>query len=280
MVRLGGGRLTRDRVPQARDKLKIMAAIEKATRVLSLRRALLVLGLNRERYWAWHRSDEARCELDDRVSCPKSHPNWLTGAEKSTMRALVTSLDFRHVSVRALALHAQRLGRAYAAVGTWSRYIKAQGWRRPRLRLHPAKPKVGVTTTELWHIDVSIIKLLDGTKLHLHGVIDNFSRRLLAWELATKLDPTMTCRVLLEAGKHLEAGIPTVACDKGSENVNGEVDALIDAKKLKGVLAQVEGELLKSAMEAWWRSLTYGDLFMHRLNSVTAVEKLVAFYVE
>jgi putative transposase len=33
---------------------------------------------------------------------------------------------------------------------------------------------------ELWHIDVTIIKLIDGTKAYLHAVIDNFSRRILA----------------------------------------------------------------------------------------------------
>jgi hypothetical protein len=27
---------------------------------------------------------------------------------------------------------------------------------------------------QAWHIDVTIIKFLDGTKAYLHGVIDNF----------------------------------------------------------------------------------------------------------
>jgi len=38
--------------------------------------------------------------------------------------------------------------------------------------------------------------------LFLHGVIDNYSRKLPAWELATKLDPTTTCRVLKAADRH------------------------------------------------------------------------------
>ncbi len=48
----------------------------------------------------------------------------------------------------------------------------ARGWRRPRLRLYPAKPKVGLRTgapNEAWHIDVTIIRSLDGTKAY-----DNF----------------------------------------------------------------------------------------------------------
>jgi len=281
LVRLGGGRLDCERVPNGEDKVKVMAVVDKVIGVLPLRHALHVLGLTRERYWAWRRK-ESRCELNDEVSCPRSRPTRLTQSEKDSMREMVTSMAFRHMSVRALALHAQRIGKVLAAPGTWLRQIKENSWIRPRRRLYPAKPKVGVRTStpnELWQIDVTIIKLLDGTKLYLHGIIDNFSRKLLAWELATKLDPTTTCRVLAEAGKHLETGVPTVACDKGSENVNGEVDDLVSAGRLNRILAQIEVSYSNSMIEAWWRSLKNGWLFLNTLDSFAAVEKLVAFYV-
>jgi transposase InsO family protein len=67
-----------------------------------------------------------------------------------------------------------------------------RGWRRPRLRLYPAKPKVGVRASkpnEIWHIDLTVLRLLDGTRAYVHAVIDNFSRRILAWTMAAKVDP-------------------------------------------------------------------------------------------
>ena len=42
---------------------------------------------------------------------------------------------------------------------------------------------------EYWHIDVTVIRLLDDTKAYLHAVIDNFSHRILSWRLAQRLDP-------------------------------------------------------------------------------------------
>jgi transposase InsO family protein len=33
-------------------------------------------------------------------------------------------------------------------------------------------------------MDVTLIRLFDGTRLYLHAVIDNYSRKLLAWKLA------------------------------------------------------------------------------------------------
>jgi len=83
------------------------------------------------------------------------------------------------MSIRALALHAQRIGRVFVSAGTWHRLIRARGWRRPRLRIHPASPKQGVRASkpnEYWHVDVTIIRLINGTRLYLHAVIDNFSR--------------------------------------------------------------------------------------------------------
>ena len=95
---------------------------------------------------------------------------------------MVTSPDDRHVPTGTLAVLAQRLGTVWAAPSTWSRVKRQYGWRRPPLRVHPGKPKVGLRTTradEMWHIDTTVIRLLDGTRASLHAVIDNFSRRIL-----------------------------------------------------------------------------------------------------
>ena len=48
-------------------------------------------------------------------------------------------------------------------------------WRERGPRYERARPD------ELWHIDTTIIRLVDGTKAYLHAVIDNFSRRILGW---------------------------------------------------------------------------------------------------
>jgi transposase InsO family protein len=68
----------------------------------------------------------------------------------------------------------------------------------------PAKPKIGLRTTradEMWHIDTTVIRLLDGTRAYLHAVIDNFSRRILAWRVADTFAPVNSVAVLLEASR-------------------------------------------------------------------------------
>ena len=119
-------------------------------------------------------------------------PHRLTPPEVRAIKDMVTALEYRHVPTGTLAVLAQRLGKVWASPSTWYHLVRTRGWRRPRLRVHPAKPKVGLRTTranEMWHIDTTVIRLLDGRRTYLHAVIDNFSRRILAWRVADTFAP-------------------------------------------------------------------------------------------
>ncbi len=131
-------------------------------------------------------------------------------------------------------------------------------------------------------MDVTVIRLLNGTKLYLHGVIDNFSRRLLAWKLEEKLSPVTTCVVLAEAAKNLPEALSlvTLLTDSGVENVNCTVDEFLANRILKRVLAQVEIVESNSLVESFWRGLKHSWLFINTLDSWAAVQRLVTFYVE
>jgi hypothetical protein len=249
---------------------------------MPLTAALRVLRLSSARYHAWVGADSA-CALDDRPSCPRSHVQRLTLEEVQAIGDMVLSTEHRHMSIRGLALHAQRIGRVFAHPGTWGKLIRERGWRRPRLRLYPAKPKVGLRTqapNEAWHVDVSVLKLLDGTKAYVHAVVDNFSRRILAWTVASHLDPMNTHKVLVQAAKRLvgETGADVVM-DSGVENLNGAVDGLFDTTALRRVIAQIDVTFSNSLIEAWWRILKHQWLYLHSLDNLATVRRLVAFYV-
>jgi putative transposase len=135
---------------------------------------------------------------------------------------------------------------------------------------------------EVWHIDTTVIRLLDGTRTYVHAVIDNFSRRILGWRVADRLAPVNSAAVLLDAGRRAIGAdpVPVVLADAGIENVNAQVDALITSGVLHRVLAHTELRFSNSMIEAWWRSLKHQWLFLHPLDTVATVRRLVAFYVD
>jgi putative transposase len=279
---VSGFRLELSRVADAAGKRRLLGAIERARRCMPLSAALRVLRLSSARYHAWVRADEV-CALDDRRSCPRSKPQRLTYGEVETIGDTVQSTEHRHMSIRGLALYAQRVGNVFAHPRTVGKLIPERGWRRPRLRLYPAKPKVGLRTrapNEAWHVDVTILKLLDGTKAYVHAAIDKFSRRILAWTVAGHLEPMNTHDVLTRAASHLAASAKAdVLMVSGVENLSGDVDPLFDGGALPRVIAQIDVSFSNSLIEAWWRSLKHRWLFLHSLDNLATVKRLVAFYV-
>jgi putative transposase len=284
LLRTSGFRLTGARLPDGRAKARILRAVDGAREYLPLRAVLRFLHVSPTRFHAWRRRQRA-CALEDQSSCPRTTPSRLTSIEVRTIEDMVTSPDYRHVPIGALAVLAQRLDKVWASPSTWYRLVRQNGWRRPRLRVHPAKPKTGLRTTganEMWHIDTTVIRLLDGTRAYLHAVIDNFSRRILAWRVADTFAPINTVTGLLDASRAATPSdtTPVVLVDAGVENLNAQVDALINTGVLRRLLAFTELKVSNSMIEAWWRSLKHQWLFLHSLDSIITVRRLVAFYVD
>jgi putative transposase len=281
LLKVSGFSLACARVPDGKTKILLLRAIERSRSALPLRTVLRVLRLSQSRYHSWKREDE--CDLDDMPSCPRSSPQQLTRAEVETIKEMVTSEEYRHVPTGTLALLAQRLGKVFASPTTWFRLVRLYKWRRPRLRIHPAKPKVGVRSScpnEIWHVDTTLIRLLDGTRAYLHAIIDNFSRRILAWKVSATFDPNVTAELLLNAVSGLVDEKPTLLVDGGVENYNSAIDELVDSGLLQRLLAQTDISFSNSLIESWWRALKHQWLFLNTLDTVSRLEKLVAFYVE
>ncbi len=172
----------------------------------------------------------------------------------------------------------------FAAPATWYKLARSRGWRRPRTRVHPAAPKDGVRASapdQMGHVDTTIIKLLDGARVYLHAIIDNYSRKILAGSVAEKFEFATTVAILRHAARGAISAedAPTLVADAGVENVNAGVDELLLSGVLSRVLALRDVSFSNSLIEAWWRTLKHQWLYLNTLDSVETVRRLVAFYV-
>lgn len=251
---------------------------------IPLRALLRFLHVSPSRFHAWRRRETAGA-LDDQSSCPRTSPHRLTPAEIRVIEALVTSPAYRHVLTGTLAVLAQRLGTVWALrpPGTASCGPTAGGAPGSACTRRSRRCVCGRRDAdEMWHIDTTVIRLLNGTRASLHAVIDNLSRRILGWRVADTFAPGHSVAVRLEASRRAVSSdtTPVVLADSGVEHVNAQVDALIATGVLRRVLAFTELQFSNSMIEAWWRSLTHQWLFRHVLDSVTTVRRLVTFDVD
>ncbi len=114
VLRVSKVRLDYERLPEGESKKVLLRAIERAGKVLPLHAALRIARLSSSRYHSWCRT-AAGCELDDQSSCPRVAPTRLTPSELEAMQEMLESDDHRHMSLRGLALHAQRIGKIFAS---------------------------------------------------------------------------------------------------------------------------------------------------------------------
>src|SRR3984893_2628642 len=110
LLRTSGFRLTEERLPDGRAKIRILRAVDRAREHLPLRAVLRFLRVSPSRFHAWRRRQRA-CALDDQSSCPRTSPSRLTPPEVRAIEEMVTWPDYRHLPTGTLAVLAQRLGK-------------------------------------------------------------------------------------------------------------------------------------------------------------------------
>ena len=124
LLRISNFTLASARLPDGRDKQRIMDAIDQARACIPMRAVLRLLRLSPSRFHAWRRRHMA-CALDDQSSCPRTSPHRLTPSEIRVIKDMVTAPDYRHVPTGTLAILAQRLGKVWAAPSTWYRLVQS-----------------------------------------------------------------------------------------------------------------------------------------------------------
>ncbi len=282
-----GWRLGGERFPDAEIKERLLNLAEKAAGKLALKDCLQTIGLSLSRYKSW-KIRQRKCELPDHSSCPKMTPTKLTPREALAMAEMVQEKRYAHFPIRALAFYAARTGRVVASATTWLRRIAACGWRRPRRRVYPVRPRIGlraVRPNEYWHIDTTIFRLLDGTRAVLQACIDNFSRYVLAWRISRTPTGAGCREVLLQAlRKAIELnplqGPARVICDGGIENVNRFVEELIEQGRIVREIAQLEIDYSNSLVEAFFRSAKNNYFYLQGLSGIEVLGNHAGFYIQ
>ena len=127
--------------------------------------------------------------------CLKRFSSQLTQMEVTTMKKLVTSARYAHMSISSLSLLAAREGLLLCSHHTWYKYIARHKWPRPHAKIKKPPRARGLRAKkphEIWHIDISHVVTSSGEKFYLQVVLDNYSRFVIAWSLRDKISASNT----------------------------------------------------------------------------------------
>jgi transposase InsO family protein len=200
------------------------------------------------------------------------------------MKELLASNEFMGWPLYSIARHALRKNILSSCVNTWYKYAKLLGVERHKKKWHKGKTK-GIRAEkihEIWHADVTILKLANNTRAYIYLVVDNFSRLILAFRVALMLSAEIRKETIKEAyEKYI---LPTVKPEKtcllvdgGSENNNEKVEEYLknDAVTMEKIIAQADIEFSNSMIEAVNRTLKQRYLYYHIYPDIDTLEKIV-----
>ena len=235
------------------------------------------MGISCSKLYYW--IEKKKCKNSIFQLCQSRHPNQLLPVEVDVIKKYL--LDERFINWSSLSIYYQAL-RDHAVVmgiGTWYKYANRLGIKRKFFRIS-RKKMIGIRASsplQILHMDVTIFKPLDQTKVYIYFIMDNFSRAILNWKASVEYSSSIAMSVLKEAiqihGTRLDTKLVT---DGGPEN-HGEVSKFVSNREnLKQLIAQKDIIQSNSMVEAVNKHIKYYYLFKKELKDLNDTFKYLS----
>jgi len=175
------------------------------------------------------------------------------------------------------------------ARATWYQYARLLGLTQKR-KVYKAKRKrisfQADRPNQTWHMDVSYFKSFDNIQFYVYTVLDNFSRKILAWDITRELSGLVRVRSLKDAIKReFDVTIGDASpyleliVDGGSENNNSTVESFIKSSHvaIDKKVALKDVTFSNSVVEGNFRIMKQSYFRRRTILSTTAVSEMDYF---
>jgi transposase InsO family protein len=243
-------------------KLEILRLVESSG--LSITRALERLDVAESTYYRWKRCFKAEGfrGLQDRSPVKGLVWNKLLQSERD--KILELALLYPQWSSREIACYIVDNCGFTVSESTVYRLLKKQGWIKPlEVKTFPASDEFTVKTrvpNELWQTDATYLLVKGWGWYYLISVLDDFSRKILAWRLQTSMDADAFSEVIEEAceytgisSPHIEQK-PLLLSDRGSALISEAFGQYLEAKGIGHIFASPYHPQTNGKIERYHRS--------------------------
>ncbi len=179
-------------------------------------------------YQNWKRIQQHYCPSSLTELCFKRIPNQVSLSEIAIMKRAMRDTRYTHWPISSVWGYMLKQGLVSMSRSTWYKYCRMLNLSQE----HKArkKPSHGISVragqvNEIWHMDVSVFKTLDRITYYIYTVVDNFSRKIIAYDVSETLSAEirlMSLRRAVEQEFNISLSNQSVdlIVDGGSENNN------------------------------------------------------------
>jgi len=267
---------------QSRDT--IVSTIDRVKGSIGLSRALRAFFISYQQYYAWKK--KVQCKVSPFTLCRKLYPHQLTTKEVDTVKGYLKDPKYLNWNITPVYYQMLRQKAAFMSKTSFYKYANLLMLTRAK----PEKKKYGKgiradAPKRILHMDVTIYRPLDHTRVYIYLLVDNFSRYILNWKASLEYSASITFENINEAYQkfNLAKMDPSVdlVCDGGSEN-RGMVDVFVSSSgsNIQKLVAQTDIVFSNSMVEAVNKRVKYDFLFTARLLDIGQTKQYLAYAVE
>jgi len=246
----------------AEEKNRLLQAVRSSG--LPTGDALKMLDLPRATYYRWRRLERKNgiLGLSDRPSIPRRPWNKLLEQERDIV--LNTALKRLDLSSRELAYFITDNEGFSVSEKSVYRILKKHGLIDDRkLKTFPAQKEYHTKTmrvNEQWQTDATYLFVVDWGWWYLISVLDDYSRKIIAWRLQKSMKAEDFSEVVglayEKAGFDLSSEIkPRLVSDRGPVLISDDFNSYLDEKKIKHIYASPYHPQTNGKIERYRRSL-------------------------
>lgn len=169
-------------------KTLVIDLIQKYHPLIGLKKLLYCFRISKSTYHNWLLLVKVKCSGSYFELCVRRYGTQLLKWQVQTIKSMLENPAYFHWSVPSLSKYCQRENIVQAGRTTWYRLRKIFDINRRKFKKTiKRKGIVSTRPNEYWHIDVTYFTSLDGIKHCIYFLIDNYSKKVLAYRLTQKL---------------------------------------------------------------------------------------------
>ncbi|MFC6269814.1 DDE-type integrase/transposase/recombinase [Frigoriflavimonas asaccharolytica] len=205
---------------------------------------LKFLKISSNQFGQWQKMKKYECKKSLIWLCYKRVSRQISQKEINTMKLLLADKKYLHWSSGSVWGKGVKDGKISMSRQSWYHYAKLLGLGLKRKKFYQKRKRTSVRTNEpneIWHMDVTRYKTTDNKMMFIYTLMDNFSRKVLAWDVSEKLSGVMRLESLKRAIneqflqkndlKNDEHSLDLIV-DGGSENNNITIHEFINDCKI------------------------------------------------
>lgn len=249
-----------------REKDKVIKIIDHIRPMVGLKKAFHAFHISSQQYYRW--KAQFNCVKSFFDVCLIRKPNQLHVSEVNTIKKYLNTSELLPWPLASVYFKMMRDNAAFMSLNTFYKYANSMIKNRlvtfrKRKRKKRYKGLKASHLFEFIHIDVTITKTLDNTRVYLYFIQDNFSKAILAWTASTEYNAHICMQNLKSAVDkyQLNSQKAKIICDGGIEN-KGEAEEYLQSISIEKLVAQKDIVFSNSLVEAFNKRIKYRFLFL------------------